>query len=149
MAEKQIEPSEWRELVEQQAEACRTFTGKVRVNVSGGSGSALAWRRCLEWYGPDRVIPAFADTNSEHADTYRFLADCERVFGQELIRLNDGRNIWDVFDQEGIMRIVKAGNACKASLELKQKPLDQHFAECGRTRLPLDWNRGSRGECCD
>lgn len=104
--------------------------GVVAVHVSGGSASAVVWHRLLERLGVNRVRPVFADTASEDADTYRFLDDCERVFGQELTRLrqynDDGTpcDIWDVFDRHGMMRITKAGNACMASIELKQKPLD-------------------------
>ena len=132
-----IPNNEWRAMITRQAERCEEFTGKVCVNVSGGSGSAVAWSRCLEWYGHDRVIPVFADTNSEHDDLYRFLDDCEAAFSQKLTRLNDGRNIWDVFEQTGMLRIDHAGGACKASIELKQKPLARHFKECGADAIAV------------
>jgi 3'-phosphoadenosine 5'-phosphosulfate sulfotransferase (PAPS reductase)/FAD synthetase len=98
MPRKRMPNTAWRQMIETEAAACHSFTGVVSVNVSGGHGSALAWHRCIEWFGRDRVVPVFADTNSEHADLYRFLDDCEKQFGQQLTRLNDGRNIWDVFD---------------------------------------------------
>lgn len=131
MPRKQMPRGEWHKTIERQAQKCQNFTGSVCVNVSGGDGSAVAWHRCLEWYGADRVIPVFADTNSEHPDLYRFLDDCESTFGQKVTRLNDGRNIWDVFDQTGMLRIARAGGACKASIELKQKPLAKHFKTSG------------------
>lgn len=137
MPRKKATKGEWRKTIAKQAEKCQAFTGKVCVNVSGGDGSAVAWHRCLEWYGADRVIPVFADTNSEHKDLYRFLNDCEAAFGQKITRLNDGRNIWDVFDQTGMLRIARAGGACKASIELKQKPLDKHFKECGADAIAV------------
>ena len=31
------------------------FQGNMLVNVSGGVGSCVAWQRCIEWYGADRV----------------------------------------------------------------------------------------------
>lgn len=105
-------------------------TKRVMVSVSGGSGSAVAWYRALQWWGKDRVVPVFADTCSEDEDLYRFLVDCEQAFGQTITRLkqfnDDGSDmdIWDCFDRHGIAQIPKAGNACKASVELKQKPLD-------------------------
>jgi len=131
MPRKKISRGDWYKTIERQQQKCKDFTGKVCVNVSGGSGSAVAWHRCLEWYGRERVVPVFADTNSEHLDLYRFLDDCEHVFGQTITRLDDGRDIWDVFDQTGIMRITSGGGACKASIELKQKPLDAHFKQSG------------------
>ena len=131
MPRKQMTPGDWRKTIAEESKRFEEFTGRVRVDVSGGSASAIVWHRCLELFGADRVVPVFADTNSEDADLYRFLDDCETHFGQTLTRLNDGRNIWDVFDQTGIMRIAKAGNACKASIELKQKPLADHFKTSG------------------
>lgn len=137
MPRKKMSAEDWKLNIERQSEKCRTFAGTVCVNVSGGDGSALVWFRCIEMYGVDRVIPVFADTNSEHEDLYRFLEDCEVAFGQELVRLNDGRNIWDVFDQTGVMRIARAGGACKASIELKQKPLADFFKQCGADAIAV------------
>jgi len=137
MPRKKMGRAEWREMIQHQADKCESFDGVVCVNVSGGSGSALAWLRCIQWYGRERVQPVFADTNSEHDDLYRFLEDCEEKFEQKLTRLNDGRNIWDVFHQTGIMRIAKANNACKASIELKQKPLDKFFKESGADAIAV------------
>ena len=132
MPRKKLSRTDWEHVIGRQAEKCRLFEGTVCVNVSGGSGSAVAWHRCLEWYGADRVRPVFADTNNEDDDLYRFISDCERAFGQKCERLaNDGRDIWDVFDETGVLRIAKAGGACKASIELKQKPLDAHFKSIG------------------
>lgn len=146
MPRKKMEPQEWRRLLEQCDRDFQRFEGRVCVNVSGGSASAVSWKRCLDAFGSDRVVPVFADTNSEHDDLYRFLNDCEQAFGQKLNRLNDGRNIWDVFDETGIMRIAKAGNACKASIELKQKPLEvfrkQHELEA--VAVGLEFIEGER-----
>ena len=126
---KPLTRDEWIKLLWNESDRCLQFKGRVCVNVNGGDGSAVTWARCLEWYGADRVLPVFADTNSEHPDLYRFLDDCEKKFGQTLTRLNDGRNIWDVFDKSGMIRIAKAGGACKASIELKQRPLAKFAKE--------------------
>lgn len=109
------------------------FEGNVMVNVSGGNASALAWKICLDRFGNDRVFPVFADTASESWDTYRFLNDCQRVFGQRIVilqQLNDvgsPMSTWDCFEKHGVMVLRNAGGSCKASVELKQKPLDAHF----------------------
>lgn len=121
--------NEARELIECEQKRFAEFVGKVRVDVSGGSGSAVAWHRCLTAFSAERVVPVFADTETEDPDLYRFLNDCEKLFGQKLTRLNCGKDIWDVFIESRMMRIMSAGGACKASVELKQKPLDNHFAE--------------------
>lgn len=131
MPRKKISRADWVKLIDEEHDRVVNFTGRVMVNVSGGCASAVCWHRCIELYGRDRVFPVFADTRSEDADLYRFLDDCEKVFGQTLVRLDQGKDIWDVFDEKGIMRIAKSGNACKASVELKQKPLNDYFAAKG------------------
>lgn len=91
------------------------------VNVSGGSASAVCLFRVLERYGRENVRAVFADTRWEHPDCYRFLDDVERASGVQIDRLNDGRNIWDVFTKEQTLTMARGG--CKASWELKRLPL--------------------------
>lgn len=110
------------------------------VHVSGGNGSAANLFLCQELFGRERVSAVFADTRSEDPDLYRFLEDVERVSGVEIVRLDQGKNIWDVFDEEGIMRIARK-NACKASIKLKREPLDAYSASLGPhvTAIGFDW----------
>ena len=120
--------AEWKTLLSRQQQQFDDYSGELlMVNVSGGAASAEAWKRCLDKYGAARVHPVFADTESEDPDTYRFLDDCQRVFGQRLTVVRAGGDIWDCFHKHGMMRIAAAGNACKASVELKQKPLDAEY----------------------
>lgn len=93
------------------------------VHLSGGAGSAIAAMRCAEWFG-DQVSIVFADTNSESDDAYALVDAVEKLSGVTVTRLNQGKDIWDVFDETGVSRISVTG-ACKASVELKQKPLDK------------------------
>lgn len=93
---------------------------KTVVNISGGAGSTEAFFRCLD-QGRD-VVPVFADTMSETPELYQLLDDIERISGMKIHRLSSGRNIWDVFNEFGVIRIAKT-QTCKASFELKKKPL--------------------------
>lgn len=102
---------------------------KVSVHVSGGGQSAIALARCLEWYGPDRVSAVFADTMTEAPDLYEFLDAQEKLFGISIIRLQVGGDIWDTFDKHGVISLRNAGGACKASVELKQKPLAEYMSK--------------------
>ena len=112
--------------------------GKIAVSVSGGDASAVAFHRSRERWG-DRVFGVFADTCSEDDDAYRLIDDCKRLIGP-VVTLRQYNNegspmdIWDCFDHHGVMRLPKAGNACKASVELKQKPLDSFMR---RMKLPF------------
>jgi hypothetical protein len=104
-----------------------TYHAKHIVNVSGGMASAVCLFRVLERFGKEDTLAVFADTNSEDADLYRFLDDVERVADFPIHRLNDGRDIWDVFGMSFMFHTM--GNGCKASWELKKKPLQRFHAE--------------------
>jgi hypothetical protein len=78
--------------------------------------------RCIEWYGLDRVTLVNADTGCESSGNYALVDALESASGVKIVRLDQGRDIWDVFDEHGVMRMQNG--ACKASVELKQKPLD-------------------------
>ena len=97
-------------------------TRHVCCHVSGGAASAVVAMRCIEWYGHDRVTLVNADTGVESEGNYALIDALESASGVEVVRLNQGMDIWDVFDKCGVMRMQNG--ACKASLELKQKPLD-------------------------
>lgn len=97
------------------------------ARISGGAGSTVAADRAVQKYGPDRVTLLFANTNTEHPSLYESIRYLNEVHmkGVEFVHLrNDGKNIWDVFNRFGYIK--KGGTGCKASLELKKKPLDAY-----------------------
>lgn len=99
------------------------------VSVSGGAGSTLALERAIEKHGIDNVVAVFADTNTEHEDLYDLLNHIKtRHPSLSFVWLdNDGMDIWDCFDKYGM--ISTPNGACKASLELKQKPIAKWVKE--------------------
>ncbi len=99
----------------------------ICCRVSGGAASAISAMRCIEWFGVHQVTLVNADTGCESDGNYALVDSLESVSGIEIIRLNQGKDIWDVFDEHGVMRIR---GACKASVELKQKPLDNFTQTC-------------------
>jgi len=68
------------------------------VSVSGGLASAA--NAILAARSGESYVMFFADTTEEDADLHRFLVDIERYLGQQIIRLKDGRDTWDVFVDE-------------------------------------------------
>jgi Fe-S-cluster containining protein len=60
------------------------------VMFSGGVGSFMAAKRVVETYSAENTILLFTDTKMEDEDLYRFIA--------ELIKLSDGRDVWQVFN---------------------------------------------------
>lgn len=97
------------------------------VNVSGGMASAVALFRVIERYGISVCKARFADTNYEDADVYRFINVVECVSGVKIERLNQGKNIWDVFFDRMMMTDPVSGG-CVASYHLKKLPLREHSA---------------------
>ena len=102
------------------------------VRVSGGAGSTVAAHRCVEKHGAKNTVLLFADTNSEDESLYasmRYMRD-HALKDVEMVWLkNDGQNIWDIFEKH---RCIKTLTGCKASYELKKRPLDEYV----RSRWP-------------
>ena len=65
---------------------------KYIVSYSGGLGSFMV-AYIMQQQGKDFDL-VFCDTNTEDKDLYRFLDDTAKYFGKEIIRLNNGLNIW-------------------------------------------------------
>lgn len=99
------------------------------VSVSGGAASALALERVLRRF-KGRVIPVFADTKCEDADLYRFLKDIERVLKVEIVRLADGRDVWELFFDERFIGNTRV-DICSRILkrDLIRKFVQDHPAE--------------------
>jgi len=122
---------------------------KYIVSVSGGAGSTLAAHKTAERVGIDNVDLVFADTNSEDKSLYQLLLQMSKNL-KPIVWLNKNLSIWDLFDKEGIIRTPKRG-ACKASLELKQKPIAQWVTDNFDPKNAiiisgLDWTEETRIE---
>jgi hypothetical protein len=117
------------------------------VHFSGGITSWAAARRVVDRHGVERVVLLFADTLIEDEDVYRFLADASRDLGIPLTRIADGREPWQVFEDERFI-----GNSSKdpCSKILKRKLLDRwgrETAEPGDIHyIGLDWTEPHRVE---
>lgn len=96
---------------------------RIVCQFSCGAASAVATKLALAQYG-ERCVIINAYLKNEHPDNRRFLADCERWFGQPVTVLRDekfGADIVQVFRRKQYMK-GPAGAPC--SRELKRKPLD-------------------------
>jgi hypothetical protein len=70
---------------------------KAVVLFSGGAASWAAAKRSVTTYGLENVTLLFTDTMTEDEDLYRFLDEAAEDVGAPLVRLADGRDIWQVF----------------------------------------------------
>ena len=93
---------------------------------SCGAASAVA---CKLMPG---AIPVYCETHSEHPDNERFLAECERWFGREIIRLSSDvyADTWDVWVRRKYLSGV-GGAPCTKALKVEprlkfQRPDDVH-----------------------
>jgi hypothetical protein len=67
------------------------------VSFSGGAASFAAAHLAVESYGKENVLLVFCDTMIEDPDLYRFIEEGAAALGCELIKLQDGRDPWQVF----------------------------------------------------
>lgn len=70
------------------------------VMMSGGLGSWAAAKRVALAHGTDNLTLLFCDTKSEDEDVYRFLEEAAQNVGGELVKIADGRTVWEVFFDE-------------------------------------------------
>lgn len=90
---------------------------------SCGAASAVATKLALQEY-PDLII-AYCEVKEEHSDNKRFLKDCEKWFGKEIIILGNDkydRSIYTVFEKTKYIAGV-AGARCTKELK-KQVRID-------------------------
>lgn len=114
----------------------------------------MSAKRVAKHHGTDDLVLLFADvkgnTSSEHAgedeDTYRFIKEAAANVGGELVRLNEGRDIWQVFEDD---RFIGNSRLANCSKFLKQKPcrdwLDNHCDPADTTLyVGIDWSETHR-----
>lgn len=125
------------------------------VMFSGGIGSWAAAMRVKETLMPhDELILLFADVGGNHksiydgedADCYRFVHEAAEQLGGQLIILNQGMNIWEVFRKERYL-----GNTRKSvcSRALKQRPCKKWLKENttpeeSAVYVGIDWSEAHR-----
>lgn len=94
---------------------------------SCGAASAVA----AKLSEPDVI--AYCETGSEHSDNDRFLRDCERWFGQEVVRLKSTKyaDTWEVWEDRKYISGI-AGAPCTNELKVLprlefERPDDTHI----------------------
>lgn len=115
------------------------------VYLSGGAASYVAARRIVDQHGPDAVELVFADTLTEDEDLYRFLDDCVADLGAPITRLCDGRDVWQLFEDEGIIGNTRI-DVCSRKLkrDLMRKHRDALDPEQTTLVLGIDWTEEHR-----
>jgi 3'-phosphoadenosine 5'-phosphosulfate sulfotransferase (PAPS reductase)/FAD synthetase len=106
-------------------------SGRVLCRFSCGAASAVATKLAIEKYGTVEIY--YSDTGAEHEDNARFIADCERWFGQpvKVTRSEKYGDIWEVFEKKRFL-VSHQGAPCTA--EMKRRPGDAVW-EIGDTEI--------------
>ena len=94
---------------------------RVVVWFSCGITSAVAADLALKKYkGILPVVIAYTDPGAEHEDNVRFMADCEKWFGQDILKLKAEKfdDIWDVFKARRYLAGI-AGAPCTSEMKKK------------------------------
>ena len=96
------------------------------VSFSSGLSSAVACERVLKRYGRDHVDIVFMDTLIEDDDNYRFMADCEKRWEQEVIVLREGRTPYQVARDA---QIIPNDHIAPCTFKLKIEPFKAWLSE--------------------
>lgn len=104
------------------------------VMFSGGIGSWAAAKRVAQQYGTKDLYLVFADVKGsnenphigEDEDTYRFIEDAVANIGGHYIYLNEGRDIWKLFEDQKFLGNSRVANCSKV---LKQRPARKWLQE--------------------
>lgn len=113
---------------------------------SGGVTSWAAAKRVAEQDGTDGMVLLFADTLIEDEDNYRFLDDAAANIGLPLTRIADGRDPWQVFNDERFLGNARIDPCSKI---LKRELLARWFRENApdaTTVVGLAWDEPERFE---
>jgi 3'-phosphoadenosine 5'-phosphosulfate sulfotransferase (PAPS reductase)/FAD synthetase len=116
------------------------------VMYSGGICSWATAKRVKERHPNAEIILLFADTKIEDEDLYRFLHQSAKNIGAELIIIEDGRTVWQVFED---VRLIGSSFADPCSLHLKRELLTRWVkANCPGAvqHFGLDWTELHRLE---
>lgn len=106
-------------------------SGRVLCRFSCGAASAVATKLAIEKYGAVEIY--YANPGAEHDDNLRFIADCEKWFGQSVTILKSTKynDIWEVFEDRQFL-VSNKGAPC--TVEMKRKPGDS-VIEWGDTEI--------------
>jgi hypothetical protein len=129
---------------------------KFVVMFSGGIGSYMTAKRIIEKVGAENVTLLFSDVKGnnpnphigEDEDTYRFIDEAAALLGAKLVKVVDGRDIWQVFRDK---KFLGNSRLAPCSHELKQKPAKQWIhdntdPENTIIAVGIDWTETHRME---
>jgi len=88
------------------------------ISYSGGLASFFEAKLAIDKYEKENCQLVFCDTNTEDEDLYRFLNDTEKYLDKKIVRLKDGRDIWDCAFQDNFLYNSRIAN-CTVYLKMR------------------------------
>lgn len=130
--------------------ACPNSEIKHVVTFSSGAGSWAAARAVADKQGTENLYLLFCDvkgdSQEEHAgedeDNYRFLEEAAADIGGQLIRVAEGRDVWQVFEDQHFIGNTRVSN-CSRTLkqEVSRRWLDENCCPCHTVvYVGIDWS---------
>jgi len=113
-------------------------------SISGGVPSAVATERVIQRFGRENVVIWFANTSWEDEDLYRFVRDCMKRWGGELVEYRDGRTPLQVAEDKSI---IPNQRIAPCSFKLKIEPFTKFLKSHSKpvtVCLGLDWSEVHR-----
>lgn len=118
------------------------------VMFSGGVGSWAAAKRVAAAHGTDQLVLLFTDTRTEDEDLYRFVDEAAANVGAPLVRLADGRTVWELFFEKRMMGNARV-DLCSRTLkrDLADKYIGENYTPDDVTiHVGIDWSESHRIE---
>lgn len=117
------------------------------ISYSGGLASFFEAKLSIEKYGKDNVELVFCDTKSEDKDLYRFLDDTEKYLDMKIIKLVEGRDIWQVaFDRNYMFNSMIAECSKDLKIEMFMWYLERYNQEDIIVHIGYDYTEVHRLE---
>ena len=117
------------------------------ISFSGGLASFFEAKLSIEKYGKENVELVFCDTNSEDEDLYRFIKDAEKYLGMEVIRLVDGRDIWECAFEDNFLYNSRVANCTiKLKMRLFKRYIKQYTKDEITVHIGFDFTEMHRFE---
>lgn len=111
--------------------------------LSSGVSSAYACKLMIDEVGKENSILFFTDTLMEDEDNYRFLVEIVLHLGATYVKVDEGMNPFDFFDQKGMLGSDRVP-ICSEKLKLMQT---KKFVKEGDTLWwGIDWEEKHRAE---
>jgi len=117
------------------------------ISYSGGLASFFEAKLSIDKYGENNVELVFCDTKTEDEDLYRFLDDTEKYLGKKIIKLVEGRDIWQVaFDRNYMFNSMLAECSLKLKIEMFKSYISKYDMKDIIVHIGYDYTEAHRFE---